>query len=269
MFYDVSRCFRLIGLLFLVGPASVSAEVVPLEAAHAHNDYYHQRPLLDALDQGFCSVEADVFLVDGKLLVAHSRNEIDSSKTLQSLYLDPLLVRVQENDGRVYRRGPEFTLLIDFKSVGTATFRALREQLKPYHEMLTFFHDGTVTNRAVKIVISGNRPIDFIGNLDPRYVFVDGRLTDLETDPLPLLMPLISDRWTSHFRWRGKGQMTVAEQEKLNAIVKRCHDRQQRIRFWATPDSPAVWGRLHDAGVDLINTDNLPGLAEFLQDKTR
>ena len=61
--------------------------------------------------------------------------------------------------------------------------------------------------------------------------------------------------------------MSVAEQEKLDAIVKRCHDRQQRIRFWATPDSPAVWGRLHDAGVDLINTDDLSGLAGFLQGK--
>ena len=34
----------------------------PLGQAHAHNDYYHKRPLLDALSHGFCSVEADVFL---------------------------------------------------------------------------------------------------------------------------------------------------------------------------------------------------------------
>ena len=33
-------------------------------AFHAHNDYLHSRPLLDALDQGFDSVEADVFLVN-------------------------------------------------------------------------------------------------------------------------------------------------------------------------------------------------------------
>ena len=45
--------------------ATLSADdVIPRPQAHAHNDYYHTRPLLDALSHGFCSVEADVFLVD-------------------------------------------------------------------------------------------------------------------------------------------------------------------------------------------------------------
>src|SRR6478672_5812077 len=42
---------------------SDSTEVVPLANAHAHNDYEHARPLYDALDQGFTSVEADVYTV--------------------------------------------------------------------------------------------------------------------------------------------------------------------------------------------------------------
>ena len=41
----------------------------PLWRAHAHNDYEHPRPLLDALDHRFGSVEADIYLVDGQLLV--------------------------------------------------------------------------------------------------------------------------------------------------------------------------------------------------------
>src|SRR5256885_4523438 len=56
--------------------------------AHAHNDYEHPRPLLDALDCGFLSVEADVFLVNGQLLVAHDREKTSPQRTLQSLYLD-------------------------------------------------------------------------------------------------------------------------------------------------------------------------------------
>src|SRR4051794_20826781 len=67
-----------------------SAGPVPLVHAHAHNDYEHPRPLLDALDAGFCSVEADIYLVDGKLLVAHNRKDVRPDRTLQSLYLDPL-----------------------------------------------------------------------------------------------------------------------------------------------------------------------------------
>jgi hypothetical protein len=36
-----------------------------LERAHAHNDYEHERPLFDALDHNFKSVEADIWLVNG------------------------------------------------------------------------------------------------------------------------------------------------------------------------------------------------------------
>ena len=35
--------------------------------AHAHNDYEHDRPLHEALDNQFVSVEADVFMIDGNL----------------------------------------------------------------------------------------------------------------------------------------------------------------------------------------------------------
>src|SRR5262249_11249891 len=57
---------------------------------HAHNDYEHPRPLFDALDHGFRSVEADIFLVDGKLLVGHAQADLKPERTLEKLYLDPL-----------------------------------------------------------------------------------------------------------------------------------------------------------------------------------
>jgi len=39
---------------------------------HAHNDYEHPHPLLDALSQGFYSVEADVYYDGGRFKVAHN-----------------------------------------------------------------------------------------------------------------------------------------------------------------------------------------------------
>src|SRR5438552_17864850 len=85
--------------------AAVSPETnspPPLTRAHAHNDYEHTRPLRDALDHGFCSIEADVWLVDGKLLVAHDRGKVKPDRTLQALYLDPMRERVRRNGGRLY-----------------------------------------------------------------------------------------------------------------------------------------------------------------------
>src|SRR4051812_50146961 len=89
----------------------------PLWRAHAHNDYLHPRPLLDALDHRFGSVEADISLVDGQLLVAHDPVELDPARTLESLYLNPLAARVKANRGSVYRgyRRP-LQLLIDIKT---------------------------------------------------------------------------------------------------------------------------------------------------------
>src|SRR6185436_16418009 len=82
--------FALVNLLFSCSDGiAPAAEVVPLEHAHAHNDYLHTRPLLDALDHGFTSVEVDIFLVDGELLVAHTAREIKPDRTLEKLYLEP------------------------------------------------------------------------------------------------------------------------------------------------------------------------------------
>src|SRR5438105_9622444 len=88
-----------------VAPAA-DAPVTPLKNAHAHNDYEHTRPLFDALDQGFNSVEADVFLVDGKLLVGHARYDLRTNRTLESLYLDPMRERIRANGGRLHKDGP-------------------------------------------------------------------------------------------------------------------------------------------------------------------
>ena len=128
----------MIFLLLAVGPSN-GEDVThhPLQRAHAHNDYYHSRPLLDALSHGFCSVEADIFLVEDQLLVGHYATELRKERTLESLYLEPLRKRTIENRGRVYRDGPPFTLLIDIKSSGPETYAVLRQQLASYRDILT------------------------------------------------------------------------------------------------------------------------------------
>lgn len=240
--------------------------VVPLKRAHSHNDYEHDRPLFDALDHGFCSVEADVFLVEAQLLVAHSILEVRKGRTLTKLYLEPLAERVKAGGGRVYRDGPEFTLMIDLKSDAAPTYRALAKELQPYADMLTAVRDGNIERRAVTIVLSGNRPRDLAAAEKHRLVGIDGRMGDLDSDAAPHLVPWISDNWTNHFKWNGRGEMPDEERNKLAAIVERAHRGGRKLRFWAAPDRREAWQALADAGVDLINTDDLAGLANFLRE---
>ena len=253
------------GIAFLyLSALGLGAELVPLVHAHAHNDYEHKRPLLDALDHGFCSVEADVHLVDGELLVAHNRSQVKPGRTLQALYLDPLRERVQKNGGHVYPAGPEFTLLVELKSDWHSSYPVLRDILKQYAGMITTFQSGAQQTNAIRVIITGNRAKEMFAGEAIRYASVDGDLADLDSGTPADLIPWISSNWGQSFKWRGSGTMTEADERKLKDIVARAHQQGRRVRFWGAPDQPVFWSAMLINGVDLINTDDLDGAQKFL-----
>lgn len=244
----------------------VLQRATPLVNAHAHNDYQHKRPLFDALDHGFCSVEADIFLVEGRLLVGHTRFDLRPERTLQALYLDPLRARIEKNGGRVYAGGPTVTLLIDFKTKGPETYAVLRKVLAEYAGMLTVVEKGKVTEKAITAVLSGNAAqarAEILAD-SPQYAGIDGRPSDLSSDVPASLLPLVSESWGSQFKWRGEGPLPDGEKSKLLEMVKKAHEQGRRVRFWGTPDKADFWKVLREAGVDLLNADDLDGLQKFL-----
>ncbi|MFE8910589.1 phosphatidylinositol-specific phospholipase C/glycerophosphodiester phosphodiesterase family protein [Streptomyces globisporus] len=244
----------------------------PLRHAHAHNDYLHPRPLHDALAHGFTSVEADIFLVDGELLVAHEPATLDPTRTLASLYLDPLAALVRAGHGSVHphHRAP-LQLLVDIKADGVAAYRELDRQLRRHQRMFTRYQHGRVVPGAVTAVISGDRaaraPMEAQRT---RLAFYDGRLDDLGAPAPASFAPLVSANWTQSFSWLGAGPFPRAERDRLRALVATAHREGRRVRFWATPDvagpeREAVWSELLAAGVDHLNTDDLAGLESFLR----
>ena len=102
-------------LLLLAGLLCPSLKLFAQQGTrpHAHNDYEHRRPLLDAVAAGFRSVEADVHLRDGRLLVGH--NTVNRrSPLLKNLYLRPLDSLM--NSGSPCNLKPPFFLMIDLKT---------------------------------------------------------------------------------------------------------------------------------------------------------
>ncbi|OPG06449.1 hypothetical protein B1R27_17555 [Streptomyces sp. GKU 895] len=243
----------------------------PLWRAHAHNDYEHPRPLFDALDHRFGSVEADIFLVGDQLLIGHTVDDLDPSRTLESLYLDPLARTVRANHGSVYRgwRRP-VQLLIDIKTEGSSTYLELDRHLRRYKHLFTTYAHGKVFPGPVTAVISGDRAARTPMEAQTvRRAFYDGRLTDLGSSAPASFISLISDNWTLNFTWQGVGAFPEAERQKLHGIVDAAHARGQQVRFWATPDvagpaRDALWDELLAVGVDYLNTDDLAGLEAFL-----
>lgn len=260
----ITRSWLTAFILLAAFARSFAAGPVPLIQAHAHNDYQHPRPLLDALDHGFCSVEADVHLVNGQLLVAHDLDKVKPERTLQALYLDPLRERVKRNGGHVYPAGPEFTLLIEFKSDWQTSYPVLRNLLKQYAALLTSFRAGTTQTNAIRIIITGHHSPDMFAGEPIRYVALDGELPDLDSSAPADLVPWISTDWKQHFQWRGSGPMPEADKAQLRQFVAKAHQHGRRIRFWGAPNQPVFWSALLANGVDLINVDNLDAGQKFL-----
>jgi glycerophosphoryl diester phosphodiesterase len=240
------------------------AAVKPLPPAHAHNDYEHARPLLDALDHGFCSVEADIWLTPDGLLIGHDKKDLKPGRTLETLYLEPLRERVKANGGRVYKDGPEFYLLIDSKTEADSTYAALDQALAKYADVLSVTRDGKIEPKAVTVILSGFRAFDAVAKQLTRYIGIDGRPENLDDNPPADLYPWISGNWQLFFKWKGDGPIPAAEKQKLDEMVKRAHEQGRKIRFWNTAEKPAMWKELLAAGVDYINTDKLDELRQFL-----
>lgn len=268
----------IVGILAAVGltaPAYAAlperSTVQPLERAHAHNDYDHERPLFDALDHGFTSVEADVWLVAGELYLGHDAPDL--TRTLTDEYLQPLAERVRANKGSVYPHWRDsLRLLIDVKSEGTTTWPVIERELAQFPSLSTRYVNGRVVRKPVTAVISGNRDLAAMKAATERRSFYDARLADLRGGLPADLVALLSDNWTKNFTWNGVGPMPSRERAKLHDIVDTAHAYGYEVRFWATPDTPgaardAVWRELVAADVDALNTDDLAGLQAFLLDE--
>ena len=100
---------------------------------HAHNDYQKAEPLVNALRNRVYSLEADVYLINDKLKVAHNKNELAAAPTLFSEYLEPIISLFQAYHGHISADSNYAPILmIDIKENGDAALSALVQLLSGY-----------------------------------------------------------------------------------------------------------------------------------------
>jgi len=255
------------GLFFI--PTVFAQQNIFVLPAHSHNDYEHERPLFDALECNFKSIEADVYAIGDSLFVAHNSEDIKPGRTLRTLYLEPLKNQITKNNGSVYGNGEEVILFIDIKDDGLKTYQLLHKILENFKQDLTVFENGVKKTGSILVVVSGNRPFEFMQVQKIRYAGYDGRLENLESDISPNLMPVVSDNWPKYFKWDGIGEMPETEKQKLTELSKKAKQKGYVLRFWGTPNRTVeqritVWTELKIAGVGLIGADDLGELQKFL-----
>ena len=226
----------------------------------AHNDYEKPSPLVTAYDAQAGFIEADVFLQGNDLLVGHEIKQIQKDKTLEALYLKPLDKLIEKNGGFAYvDKEQSLTLMIDLKTEGIAALNTLVTRLKKYPRLTAC--------KTLMITVSGNMPIPALWKNSPPFIHFDGRPGITYTPDQQKRIRLISASFLSFSKWNGTDKLTQRDREKLVAIIEAAHAINKPFRFWATPDFPESWTKLIELGVDIINTDDVVGLATFLKER--
>ncbi len=239
----------------------------PLAQTHAHNDYLHDRPLFDALAQGFQSIEVDVHLIGQELYVSHDRPLfLDEKRSLKTLYLEPLKKLADRFGGRIYPESHEpLLLMIDIKTEAQSTYVALKKQLASYADFISSYENGVRNEKAVRVFLSGNRPVEEMANESFRLMDLDGRLEDLGKGYPSDLMPIVSENFIHVFGLPFPGASISEGQwrlfKRLSGLV---HSEGKKMRLWASPEQERIWAKLLENGADFINTDELGRLRFFL-----
>lgn len=245
---------------------AASDDVRPIRDGHSHNDYWRNHPMLDALDHGFCSVEADVFLRDGQFWAGHVTAEILLRRNLETIYLKTLKERIEKNGGTVYPGVETFYLWIEFKEDPEEAWAALAPLLEKYKEILCSVTDGVKKPGPVQVIITGNRPFKSFEDSKGKtfYATLDGRFGDLDDPNRPAWMVgAINENWGSVCSWKGKGEFPADERARLAALIEKAHSQGRLLRFWGAPQNEMFWTELRRLKVDFINTDHLTTFRNF------
>ncbi|KAI9373669.1 PLC-like phosphodiesterase [Aspergillus egyptiacus] len=177
-------------------PTDISRDIIPV-GCHSHNDYWRRVPLYSALEAGCIGVEADVWLFDDELYVGHSISSLTPTRTLQSMYIDPLMrILRRQNPVTNFHPSPDqprngvfdtdpsqsVILLIDFKTDGDKTFDSVQAQLSPLRESgyLTYYNGTGIVNGPITVVGTGNTPFNRV-TANTKYwdIFFDAPLDRL------------------------------------------------------------------------------------------
>lgn len=262
---------------------------------HSHNDYTRRIPLFEALASACISVEADVHLVGGDLLVGHSSKGLRTKSSLRTMYLEPLQRMIESQNSHapaqdgswrgIFNQDPQQTvvLLVDQKTSGQASFQELHSQLQSLRELdhLTYWNGTDKVIRPLTIVATGKTPFDSVIALDDsrRDIFWDAHLEalssaldDFTTEP-PTFRYNQSNSYYASTPFRNavvSRRMDIEESLVLSPRAKDLTATQAEqaaargllTRYWDTPTSPpnlrdSIWRWLVSADTGLINMDDM------------
>jgi hypothetical protein len=224
---------------------------------HSHNDYQQAEPFVNAVRNKSYSIEADIYLYNNKLVVAHDKKELPAARTLENLYLQPIIGLFKKHKGTISKdRNYAPVLMIDIKENGEAVLIELIKLLSANRSVF----DRSVNKKAMQVVISGDRTASSTWSSYPAYILFDGRPNEVYDNATMHRVAFISDSYPKY----------VTPQDstsRLEELSKNVHGMGKLLRLWGSPDDPASWKRLQQLGIDIINTDKPAECRYYLYSK--
>jgi hypothetical protein len=242
-------------------------------------------PLFEALAVGCTGIEADIWLnnetIGGDLLVAHFSESLKQDRTLQALYIQPLLTildnlnNASDNSSTgnltgIFPSSPTttLTLFLDFKSNGSDLWPLVNNELETLRSKNYLTHwsnrTKTITWAPLIVVASGTAPFSLLtSNNTYRDIFYDAPLTNI-SDPK---YDSSNSYYASAPMGKTLGKMwfwkfSTKQMEKLKTQVAAALEKGLKPRYWDTPSGKGkeklrdyVWRVLLDIGVGMLNVD--------------
>ena len=237
--------------------------------AYAHNDYENRTPLADALRLGLRGVEADVFLVDGKLRLGHDRREARRrGADFEATYLAPLSALIQRCSGRLTTDGTPFLLTVELKEQSLPTFEALVTVLERYPVFSTTPPDALP---AIEVVLVGWHPEPETFEELPVSLAVQYLVTRNATpaDLRPgMRVRLLSLNYGHVVRRRWRRDVPAAVWQARLAELRRVYP-EARVRVFNVPPDARLYRELLGAGVELIGTEDVEATTRLLESRGR
>ncbi|KZM27083.1 uncharacterized protein EKO05_0010089 [Ascochyta rabiei] len=267
-------------------PTDFTRDIEP-KPFHSHNDYWRDVPFYSGLAAGAISTEADVWLIDGTLYVGHEPSALTKSRTLESLYINPILDTLHRmNPGSpflpdgssngIFDTASFQTLyfFIDFKTAADELWPAVLQALEPLRNgsWLSTYDGKSFSERPVTVIGTGNTELSDVRKYLPRDVFLDAPLAQLGEPKYKDLTSneavIASTNFAATFGEMRKAELNDTQLAKLREQIDVAHQKGIKARYWNQPNWPirtrnAIWRTLWEEGIDLLNVDDLKAAAEF------
>lgn len=242
--------------------AQVSDRLVTLQSVLSHNDYQKEKPFDLAYQYQVGVIEVDLMVDQGEVFVAHDRGELKFKRKFEEMYLDRLSHIMAENKGPYPGTEKSLAIMFDIKNDRKTVMEWILGLVEEHPDI---FGGRDERPRKIQVVISGQRPdIEDWAGL-PSAIYLDGRLNDNIPVELRSKVFMISSSYSVIGHWDGKGERPEKEEQRLKNVVQQVHDQNLKLRFWGNADVPTLWEMLLEHKVDILGTDQVDELANYLR----